>query len=134
LDSPATHRRFFKEWYSSVETDKKGIQKLRRELRFAEVAKEFHLIEESIPVVVDYHLSDVARQAFTSIRREGHITRERLRFLQPYLVGLRHWEVARLQQETLLRPLTEGLWEWVGEYDHRLGIGKARPDPGQFIA
>jgi hypothetical protein len=47
---------------------------------------------------------------------------------------LRHWEVARLQQETLLRPLTEGLWEWVGEYDHRLGIGKARPDPGQFIA
>jgi CRISPR-associated endonuclease/helicase Cas3 len=134
LDSPATHRRFFKEWYSSVETDKKGIQKLRRELRFAEVAKEFHLIEESIPVVVDYNLSDVARQAFTSIRQEGHITRERLRFLQPYLVGLRHWEVARLQQETLLRPLTEGLWEWVGEYDHRLGIGKARPDPGQFIA
>ncbi|HZA22651.1 MAG TPA: CRISPR-associated helicase Cas3', partial [Dehalococcoidia bacterium] len=134
LDSPATHRRYFKEWYNSVETDKNGIQKLRQELRFAEVARKFHLIgEESIPAVVDYHLSDGAQWALAHIKREGRITTHQLRVLQPYLVGLRQREVAQLEQQTLLRPITEGLWEWAGQYDPRLGIGKARPDPGQWI-
>jgi CRISPR-associated endonuclease/helicase Cas3 len=134
LDSPAVHRRYYDEWFRIINQDSKHIQEMRSKLHFSQVAEAFRMIDDdTTPVIVPYQLRESVKDAIAEVRHSGGLSRELIRRLQPYLVGVRYREQRRLEQEGLLLPVTEGLWEWAGRYDRVVGIGRGVADPERLI-
>jgi CRISPR-associated endonuclease/helicase Cas3 len=125
LHDPATFRTYFATLYGRLsDTDPRGVQELRRGMRFASVAESFRMIEDdTMPVVVRaYHpqLVDPMVARFD----EGRATTRDLRALQPYLVQLRPRIVAEAARAGWLHEVGEEgqLRVWHGRYDARFGL------------
>jgi CRISPR-associated endonuclease/helicase Cas3 len=139
LDNPALYKRYFNRLYGDVKTDAKAIQELRRHLRFDEVNARFRMIPESTvsvvvrppaelfegPVIVDDLLAQICFR--------GGVSRELMRRLQPYLVGIYAKEVNRLRQAGLIFELCDGLYEWLGGYNRIYGLTEGARNPDDLI-
>lgn len=144
----ATHVEYFRRLYSNVSmTSGQNIQELRAELKFAEVAQAFRLIEsDMVPVVIA--LRDrgerspkecipgnaTACRLIDEIARDG-VTRARMRLLQRFTVNLPRRVV---QSAAALRILDDAVRvvENPAAYDSRFGLLPERLsdfEPEDFI-
>ena len=120
LDSPIIFEEYFRKLYKNVDTDKRHIQELRKNLNYPEVSKQFKFInDDTTPVVIQY--DNRVRELLRLIERRGLLSSD-YRSLQPYLVNLRNYEFK--QAEELRKEVAPGLWVWNdGNYDQIKGIG-----------
>lgn len=119
-------RDYFRLLFQTVELDPHGIQESRKMLNYPRVAKDFRMIDDdTFSVVVLW--GDAAEKhrtvAILDRLRGGNATeRHLLRSLQPYLVSLHAREEAKLASQGAITPITQGMWEWHGEYDAVRGL------------
>jgi CRISPR-associated endonuclease/helicase Cas3 len=119
LHDPAIFREYFQRLYQAVSTDAEGIQPLRLQFDYPEVAQRFRLVEDGQQdVIIPYDAE--ARALVERIRAEGELQRGDFRKLQPYVVGLypKQFEQAAGDRE----EIAEGVWVWRGEYDDKTGL------------
>ena len=115
-----------------VDTDAKGIQELRRELDFPEVAQRFRMIDQdTYDVVVTYGTpAQRARVDAVLDRLRAHdpAVRGLMRELQPFLVSLYAHEAARQKSAGFIEEIMPQLGVWRGRYDPVLGLVAADPE------
>ncbi len=121
LHQPEIFKQYFSELYTKLtDTDAKKIQELREQFNFPEVATRFKLIEDNtVPVLIRIQRWN---EVETILRETWR--RDTLRRLQPYTINVYQNKIPALNKQALIRPLLdfEGIWEWVGKYDDKLGI------------
>jgi CRISPR-associated endonuclease/helicase Cas3 len=118
LDSPVIFEEYFRQLYKNVDTDKRHIQELRKNLNYPEVSRRFKFInDDTTPVVIQY--DDRVRELIRLIERRGLFFSD-WRSLQPYLVNLRNYEFK--QSEECRQEVAPSLWVWHGSYDPVKGI------------
>lgn len=132
LHDPQVYTRYFRRLYQGVDTDLRGIQPLRKEMNFPEVAVRYRLIaEDTVPVVVRYRaeVDDILHEV-----RNG-VNRSLIRRLQPFLVNLFRGEFNKAQEEGLVEEIAQGLFAWRGSYDPIKGLVAAEVahDPADLI-
>lgn len=136
LKTPATFVEYFERLYSSAEQDARGIMALELEQKFKDVAKEFRMIEETgQPVVAPY---GNWQERVEDIRRLG-ISRDRMRWLQPFMVNLYRQEIAELDKAGAIEQIADTFWAVLPGYrvySDRWGFGwkGAVPEPEALIA
>jgi CRISPR-associated endonuclease/helicase Cas3 len=132
LHDPDAVRRYFERYYGLEDTDRQGIQQLRKAWDFPEVSRRFRLIDsDTVSVVITGYgaAEDRARvRAILSALAAGAPpTRARLRQLQPFTVSLWQHQADAYRQRGLLSPVVAGdpaagLWAWLGDYDDIRGL------------
>jgi len=150
LDDPELFERYFGSLFGVVNLDQKGIQALRRQTEFAQVADAFRMIDDdSVSVVVRYRgmatpmpaknrrgprrdHDMLSRQVLADLRHVGEKPdfakmRPMLRRAQPYVVSVRQRAVAEAASQGLVSELVAGLWAWEGGYDDVVGLIPQRP-------
>lgn len=138
LHNPALYERYFRRLYQVTDTDTNKIQDLRRHWRFATVADKFRMIPNHTVTVVVRPPAEVVEEPvsidemLTQIRFRG-VTRDIMRRLQPYLVSVYAYEVARLERDGLLMSLSDGLYEWLGGYDRVVGLHEGPRNPDDLV-
>ncbi|NTX51786.1 CRISPR-associated endonuclease Cas3'' [Myxococcus sp. CA039A] len=138
LFAPESFKRYFERLYATAVSDGKGIQDMRKALRFEAVSEHFKLVEDkwSAPVIVPYAGCEPLLDA---LRKLGP-SRDRLRALQRFTVTVPRkvreaWvsrELARFVADTVvfLGP------EHGPAYDEKFGLVPTRVgilDPGVLI-
>ncbi|MBX3069298.1 MAG: CRISPR-associated helicase Cas3' [Thermomicrobiales bacterium] len=142
---PATFERYFRSVYNKVSLDQKAIQDARAALEFETVNDKFRMIpDDSVSVIVRYQglrpdelneepdvdhaaiRESLVTQLKKSIRYgSGHLPRDVVRRLQPYMVSMRRGFVERRgSADSGLVHLGGDIWEWEGGYHPILGIGR----------
>lgn len=116
------------EWlYNTVSTDREGIQKLRENLNYREVAQKFQMIEDDsedvvVPYGTDEQRADVVH-TLARLREEAGSARLLMRRLQPYIVAARRRDINRAVARGLLSPVMDGVWECqVNQYHKTRGL------------
>ncbi|MBI3966162.1 MAG: CRISPR-associated helicase Cas3' [Chloroflexi bacterium] len=131
-DRPEIARAYFKQLFTSVPTDREGIQPIRERFEYPEVARRFQMIEPSESVVVTTYGSDAeqarVRRLIGMLRAGTPHTRWIFRHLQTYLVAMRVYEARRYREQGFISPVLPGLGEWLGRYDPVRGIVAADPE------
>lgn len=138
LHDPNVFREYFRLLYGDVSLDAKGIQELRKQLDYPEVASRFRLIDGvSVPVIVRYNGPDqdqnkARERTIERIRHTGLWAGDHRR-LQPYVVSLFEQEFERNRDWT--EEIAEGIYVWNGDYDELRGIEleKDSLDPSGLI-
>jgi len=130
LHHPSVYTDYFKRLFDDVNTDARGIQTMREDLSYEDVAKHYRFIEPTVSVVVNYE--DALERLSNYQNWPSRRTWQRL---QPYLVNLMSYEKQRLSE--WLEPVNEAesLFLWTGMYDterHR-GIVEALYDPADLV-
>lgn len=128
---PETYRQYFLSLYGdkgSIATDRPGIQRLRTEMNFPEVAKQFRMIEQDTrPVLVCYAPESELFERIREVAQRGKLTRELWRLAQPLLVNLYTHDIkAQLKATRLIDAIPESpdtLYIWTGEYDNQTHRG-----------
>jgi len=130
LHNPEIFMEYFQRLFSdlSEKLDEKGIQDLRMDLNYPEVAKRYRLIpNNTVPVVVNY------QNALSILNEwERDTSRRNWRRLQPYVVNIYRWQIQEFSD--WLHPLQEDtLFQWFGKYDDVGGISNEVVDPADLI-
>ncbi len=128
---PDTYTRYFQALYGAIDTDKRGIQKLRQEMDFPEVARQFRMIEQDTrPVLVCYAPKEELFAQIRDAAQSGRMTRELWRKAQPLLVNLYTHDIERAKKAQKVQDAIpnspDTLYLWTGEYDditHRGLVG-----------
>ncbi|HHY92564.1 MAG TPA: hypothetical protein GX511_04400 [Firmicutes bacterium] len=124
---------YFRTLYQAAVLDSYGIEDLRRQLDYPEVAHRFHLIpDDTEQVIVRYGDVDSVDSYIAAIKRSGP-SRRLLRLLQPYLVAVNRHLLPGLQSEGEVAPIAPGLWQWLGGYDQLRGLTTSHYDPADLI-
>lgn len=124
---------YFRQLYQAAELDGFGIQELRRQLNYPEVARRFRLIaDDTEQMIVRYGDIETVNGYIQAIRHGG-LSRRLLRLLQPYMVAVNRHLLPQLQSEGEVAPLAPGLWEWLGGYDSLRGLTVAHHDPADLV-
>lgn len=130
FSNPTTFDSYFRRLYADRDADTKQIQQYRRGLDFPEVDERFRMIDDNtFPVFIAWNDEAIrARDDLEAATRwkRGSL-RQAFRRIQPYLVACRSYEHDRFESGGLLNELHPGLWEWLGDYDDKLGLIQA-PD------
>ncbi len=120
FDDPTLYEAYFRKLVELVPLDGKDIQKLRRAIRYDDVAQAFRMIEEdTISVLVAY---DETAEGLRRQLIDGVTTSDMFRKLQPYIVAVPRYRFEQYRQRGLLEELRDDLFWWLGRYDDRLGI------------
>lgn len=131
LHDPEIFGEYFRLLYQDVPTDQEGIQKLRREFDYPEVARLYRLISDtSVPVIVRYPEDERLRKPLEDLlRRIRHtgIWSGDHRRLQPYVVSMFEREFEKRREYT--EEISEGVFVWNGDYDKLRGIQDVGLDP-----
>jgi CRISPR-associated endonuclease/helicase Cas3 len=130
VDDPTVPERYFRQLFDTVATDRDGIQKLRAQLNYPEVAKQFRMIDDDTEdVIVNYggdEQKQQVRRAIEQLRRNPAMARVILRRLRPFMVSLRSREATRCRQRGLIEELLPdglaGVGIWQGKYDRVRGL------------
>jgi CRISPR-associated endonuclease/helicase Cas3 len=129
LTDPLTFTEYYRRVYKIIEADP-GVLAAERELRFADAAEKFRMIDEvGEQIVAPFGQAEerVKQIAFTGI------TRKAMRRLQPFLVTLYKKEIDALRLAGAIVPVAEGcdLWRVLPQYKHvydlRFGFGWQGP-------
>ncbi|UGQ14975.1 CRISPR-associated endonuclease Cas3'' [Yinghuangia sp. ASG 101] len=117
-----------------------GIEKLRGELDFPEVAKQFRMIDDEAtsPVVVLYSGADdeaerereldAIREAVADLRSPYPSGPDVLRGLQPYIASLPRGTAWDVRAKGLASPVIGDLLLWEGDYHPQRGIDIENPE------
>ncbi len=114
-----------------IDPDQRGIQKLRADFDFPEVARLFRMIDDdTYDAVVEYPAHAVAEIGglVDRLRRHDPHVRQILRRLRPHTVSLRRREAEHLVREGMIREILPGFGQWHGRYDPVLGLVAADPE------
>ncbi|HET7478633.1 MAG TPA: CRISPR-associated helicase Cas3' [Rubrobacteraceae bacterium] len=134
LHDPEIFREYFRLLYQDVPTDTEGIQKLRREFDYPEVARLYRLISDaSVPVIVRYPKEERRKpleNLLGRIRRTGLWSGDHRR-LQPYVVSMFEREFEKRREYT--EEISEGVFVWNGNYDELRGIEDVSLDPADLV-
>ncbi len=131
LHEPAIFREYFRNLYQDVSTDGRGVQKLRKELDYPEVAGRYRLIsEQSVPVVVRYGGGGELDRLLERIRKTGLWSGDHRR-LQPYVVSMFENEFEDKREWVI--EVVEELYVWSGGYDDLRGIEDVDNDPSSLM-
>ncbi len=131
LHEPGIFREYFRRLYQDVPTDREGIQKLRRDFDYPEVARKFRLIsEDNVSVIVRYKEIEELDTLLEGIRRSG-VKRSDHRRLQPYVVSLSERDFQK--RRDYMQEIAEGVFLWTGGYDDLRGIEDVSNDPADLI-
>lgn len=105
---PKMFDKYFRMLYLIERTDAHNIQVLRQEFNFAEVARQFKIIEDGYmrPVIVPY--AD-ASQRLANLQTTG-INRSALRSLQPFIVNIHPKAFEMLFRSGALQEAIEGVY------------------------
>ena len=131
IDQPGTLSEYFQLLYATLDTDREGIQELRKHLDYPAVADRFRMIAEDTVSAVITIYGDTNQRAAVA----GHLhdlaggvpnARHIMRRLQPYIVSINRRQVPALAQNGLLQEVITGVYEWRGAYDPIRGIGGAQ--------
>lgn len=130
VDDPAIPARYFRLLFDSVATDRDGIQSLRAQLNYSEVARQFRMIDDDTEDVLvfygDEEQQERVRRAIDQLRRNPALARVLLRQLRPFMVSLRSREAARCRQRGLISDLLPDVLPgggiWHGRYDPLRGL------------
>jgi CRISPR-associated endonuclease/helicase Cas3 len=103
--TPGIFSEYFRSLYFGCELDAKRIQTLRQEFKFADVAREFRLIEDGFTesIVVTYKQ---ANARLGELRNRGP-SRETLRSLQLFIVNVYPKAFERLHSSGALEEVAE---------------------------
>ncbi len=134
LHDPEIFREYFRLLYQDVPTDQEGIQKLRREFDYPEVALRYRLISNpTVPVIVRYPSDDEERKPLDRllgrIRGTGIWSSDHRR-LQPYIVSMFEHEFEKRRE--YVEEISEGVFVWNGNYDELRGIEDVSLDPADL--
>lgn len=134
LHDPEIFREYFRLLYQDVPTDQEGIQKLRREFDYPEVALRYRLISDaSVPVIVRYPSDDEDRKPLDRllgrIRGTGIWSSDHRR-LQPCVVSMFEHEFEK--RRAYVEEISEGVFVWNGNYDELRGIEDVSLDPADL--
>ena len=119
--------------------DAKGIQELRKQFDYPEVAARFRLIDGvQVPVIVRYNGPDqrqnkARERTIERIQRTGLWSGDH-RKLQPYAVSLFEQEFERNRDR--VEEIADGVYVWNGGYDDRLRgieVEEGSMDPSALI-
>lgn len=128
-DDPDTSREYFRLLYQSIDTDAAGVQALRRDLNYPEVARKFRMIPDDTESVVVHYAPRAAQvlRLIDELRDQPERIRETMRRLQPFLVNLRSTEAGRCRKQGLIMDFPEHLSglrvsEWGGSYHPVYGL------------
>lgn len=122
---PATFETYFRILFADLEPDTYEVQHYRAERYYETVADRFRMIrDDTFPMVVPYGEGGVAarNRLVDAARYPGPALRQAFREIQPYIVTCRSHERDRFEAAGLIQELQPGLWEWLGQYDDRLGL------------
>ena len=124
-NDPAIFQRYFGLLYGCIDTDRHGIEQLRRHFNYPEVAKEYRFIrDETVSVVVATWHPDEIESILARIRKcvaEGASpTREDFRALQPYMVNLYHRQYQACAE--WVDDSLPGILIWQGPYHPVRGL------------
>ena len=112
LNNPATVQRYFELLFgTAVDTDRHGIQRLRKSLDFPEVAKRFRMIDDdTYDVIVGYPEGEVPHIEFLldQLRTRERSPRAVLREIQPHIVSVYRREADRLIRERWIQEVMPG--------------------------
>lgn len=140
MNDPTSIHDYFTSLYQLEKTDRKDIQKKRRELDYPEVARRFRMIDDdTVNVVITEYGTEEERQHVRSIlaalRAGAPPTRQRLRQLQPYTVSLWRGKALEHQKQGFLSTdeVAPDLWEWLGRYDDVRGLSASDIEADQFV-
>lgn len=132
LHNPKIYHQYFQTLYRIVREnlDAYGIQELRQEFDYPQVAEKFKLIQDdSFPVVVHYAPksapgADPAGELLSQIRSNPNpaLSRQTWRKLQPYLVQVPKSKFEQYEVGGFINEVVPGLWEWMGKYDPVRGL------------
>src|SRR5215211_3212072 len=118
LHDPSVFRSYFEKMYQ-LGTDEKGIQVLRKQFDYPEVAARFRIVDDAQQdVIIPY--DDRARSLIERIRSEEELRPGDLRRLQRYTVGLYPKDFDKASPER--EEIAEGLWLWTGRYADVRGL------------
>lgn len=136
LHDPEIFREYFRLLYQDVPTDQEGIQKLRREFDYPEVASRYRLISNpTVPVIMRYPQDDEARKPLDRllgrIRGTGIWSSDHRR-LQPYIVSMFEHEFEKRRE--YVEEISEGVFVWNGNYDELRGIEDVSLDPADLVS
>ncbi len=114
LHDPTLYQRYFQEYYSLPYRDHYGIQELRKNLNYPEVAQKFRLIDDnSTPVIVTYEpAAEKIRKLLDRLQKAKNPHRDDLRALQPYTVNLPKHEFERAKKDALVSEIIPDVWAW----------------------
>ncbi len=129
LAKPGTFRRYFDMLYATRDRDARGIQACRQDLRFAEVARRFHMMEEaSETVFIPY--GEAGLHAVEDLRH-GSLSSQSLRRLQPFGVSVYPDALAELKTQGAVDLLHETVWVLVSQAHYHADLGLVvNPEPG----
>ncbi|MCG8350084.1 MAG: CRISPR-associated helicase Cas3' [Chloroflexales bacterium] len=141
VDDPAIPARYFRKLFETVETDREGIQKLRAQLNYSDVAKQFRMIDDDTEDVIVFYGSEAEQKAvqgaINTLCHNPALARGILRRLRPYMVSLRTREATRYRQRGLIGELlpdalpSVGIWQ--GKYDPLRGVSGNDLDLEQLV-
>jgi CRISPR-associated endonuclease/helicase Cas3 len=129
IDRPEEIREYFTRLYHSGSLDQHHIQDARRNLKFADVAESYQLIDQdgiaAIIATWEPHRQQVER-LLKKLRRDS--SRANFRKLAPYQVNLRYYELRTVGDSVV--PVSEQIDTpvWYGRYDDHLGINTDATD------
>lgn len=135
---PERYDEFFRRYYNLAPHDQEHVQEVRAALNYPEVAKRYRLIkEDTVPMVVPYTSRARGDESVASLlerlRAKRGDPRRLWRVLQRYVVAVYPHQLPGYQQRGLAVEVVPGLWEWIGRYDERFGLGTAVSDPDRLV-
>jgi CRISPR-associated endonuclease/helicase Cas3 len=131
---PNRIRRYFHDFYNAP-LDRNDVEALRKELKFAEVAQEFALIDDRTKAVF-VPFDARAAEAIEMLLKKGDYDADLLRRLQRYQVGLYPGEFDEALKVGTIYQLWGGSDLWASRtscYSPDLGLEIRPPDPGDLI-
>lgn len=136
LHQPEIFKDYFNRLYGGViSTDGAGIQGLRKDLDYPEVANKFRMIDDdTVSVVVHYHAANTkVENLLVRLNQPGQNPKMTMRLLQPYIVNVRKYILKQYDRSGFAEEIFPGLWEWRGKYDPLLGLQPEMIDPEYLV-
>ena len=138
LSDPRLFNLYFERLRYDCAQDAEGIQNLRNQFNFPEVAKRFHLIDDvnNVAVAVRYGQGTEVIERLTDKIKFGHqpiVSREDYRKLQPYIVNITRNDLQTLINQGLVTRWLEGVWLFTGKYDEVKGLTQEGFLPEELI-
>lgn len=133
LHSPEVFDCYFRRLWQDCNLDSHGIMGLRERLNYQTVAERFRMIsEDTVPVVVPYG-DPGPGVTLRAIEAKGSANREEWRKLQNISVSIFRHSATQYEQDGLIKPVLDGLYEWTGIYNEHTGISADCPDPADLV-